>query len=173
MSPDAVPATRGGARAITAALEEAGVTLVPSVPDTWIGWLMEELRRSRTLRVIDVAREEDAVAIACGAALGGARAAVVIQNAGLLNCGAVIASLVQLYRIPCFFLVSYRGDARDPVYYHAPKGERTEPTLAAWSVRHVRAEGPARIGVQIRQAVAWVEEAQAPLALSFSAEDLA
>jgi sulfopyruvate decarboxylase subunit alpha len=168
-----VVATRAGARAITAALEEAGVRLVPSVPDTWIGWLMEELRRSRKLRVIDVAREEDAVAIACGAALCGARAAVVIQNAGLLNCGAVIASLVQLYRIPCFFLVSYRGDARDPVYYHAPKGERTEPTLAAWSIRHVRAEGPARIGAQIHQAVAWVEEAQAPLALSFSAEDLA
>jgi sulfopyruvate decarboxylase TPP-binding subunit len=80
---------------------------------------------------------------------------------------------VQLYRIPCFFLVSYRGDERDPVYYHAPKGERTEPTLAAWSIRHVRAGGPARIGAQIRQAVAWVEEAQASLALSFSAEDLA
>lgn len=173
MSPDAVPASRAGARAVAAALEEAGVTLVPSVPDTWIGWLAEELRRAPKLRVIDVAREEEAVAIACGAALCGARAAVVIQNAGLLNCGAVIASLVQLYRIPCFFLVSYRGDERDAVYYHAPKGERTEATLAAWSIRHVRAQGPARIGAQIRQAVAWVEEAQASLALSFSAEDLA
>lgn len=173
MSPDAVPATRAGARAIAAALEEAGVTLVPSVPDTWIGWLAAELRRSSRLRVIDVAREEEAVAVACGAHLAGARAAVVIQNAGLLNCGAVIASLVQLYRIPCFFLVSYRGDARDPVYYHAPKGERTEATLAAWSIRHVRAAGPARIGAQVREAVAWVEETQASLALSFSAEDLA
>ena len=166
-------ATRAGARAIAAALEEADVRLVPSVPDTWIGWLVEELRRSSRLRVIDAAREEEAVAIACGAALGGVRAAIVVQNAGLLNCGAVIASLVQLYRIPCFFLVSYRGDERDPVYYHALKGERTEATLAAWSIRHVRAGGPARIGAQIRQAVAWVEEAQASLALSFSAEDLA
>lgn len=173
MSPDAPPVTRAGARAVAVALEEAGVTLVPSVPDTWIGWLMEELRRSPRLRVVDVAREEEAVAIACGAALVGARAAVVVQNAGLLNCGAVIASLVQLYRIPCFFLVSYRGDERDPVYYHAPKGERTDATLAAWSIRHVRAAGPARIGAQIRQAVAWVEETRAALALTFSAEDLA
>jgi len=170
---EAAPAARAGARAVRAALEAHGVALVPSVPDTWIGWLMEELRRSPTLRVVDVAREEEAVAIACGAALCGARAAVVVQNAGLLNCGAVIASLVQLYRIPCFFLVSYRGDERDPVYYHVPKGAATEPTLTAWGVRYARAAGPARIGEQIGRALAWTEAARAPFALLFSAEDLA
>jgi sulfopyruvate decarboxylase subunit alpha len=167
------PPTRHGVRAIVTALEDAGVTLVPSVPDTWIGWLMEALRRSPKLRVIDVAREEEAVAIACGAALVGARAAVVIQNAGLLNCGAIIGSLVHLYRIPCFFLISYRGDERDPVYYHVPKGHATEPTLAAWSIRYARAAGAAQIGAQIRQGLQRMEEARAPSALLFSAEDLA
>ena len=72
------------------------------------------------------------MAIACGASLAGGRGAVLIQNAGLFNCGGVLAGLVELYRVPCFFIVSYRGDARDPVYYHAPKGRVTEPTLAAW-----------------------------------------
>ena len=165
--------TREGARRIVAALEDAGVTLVPSVPDTWIGWLMEEMRQSRRLRVVDVAREEEAVAIACGAALVGARAAVVIQNAGLLNCGAVIASLVHLYAIPCFFLVSYRGDERDPVYYHAPKGRVTEGTLATWGVRSARAQGRDRVAAQIRQGLDWIDESRAPFALLFSAEDLA
>ena len=162
-----------GTRAIVQAFETAGVSLVPSVPDIWIGWLMEDLRRSTKLRVIDVAREEEAVGIACGAALCGARAAVVIQNAGLLNCGAIIGSLVELYRIPCFFLVSYRGDERDPTYYHVPKGRATEPTLDAWGIRYARAAGPARIGRQIEQGFAWSEEARAPFALLFSAEDLA
>ena len=167
------PIVRHGARAIAAALEAASVTLVPSVPDTWIGWLMEDLRRSTKLRVVDVAREEEAIAIACGAALCGTRAAVVIQNAGLLNSGAIIGSLVHLYRIPCFFLVSYRGDERDPVYYHVPKGRATEATLDAWSIRYVKAAGPGRIGEQIRQGLTWVEEARAPFALLFSGEDLA
>ncbi len=170
---DPAPSTRHGARAVVAALEAAGVTVVPTVPDTWIGWLMEEVRRSARLRVVDVAREEEAVAVACGAALGGARAAVVIQNAGLLNCGAVMGSLVQLYRIPCFLLVSSRGDERDPVYYHVPKGRATAPTLDAWGIRWARAAGPARIGEQVRQGIVWTEEALAPLALLFSAEDLA
>jgi sulfopyruvate decarboxylase alpha subunit len=164
---------REGARRIVGALESAGVTLVPSVPDTWIGWLMEPMRRSSRLRVVDVAREEEAIAIACGAHLVGARAAVVIQNAGLLNSGAVIGSLVQLYRLPCFLLVSYRGDARDPIYYHAAKGRATEPTLRAWGLRFARAQGPARIAAQITEAYAEIETTQEPSVLLFSAEDLA
>lgn len=162
-----------GARRIVQALENRGVSIVATVPDTWIGRLADEMRRSTKLRVIDVASEEEAIAIACGANLTGARAVVAIQNAGLLNCGAVLASLVQLYRIPCFLLVSYRGDERDPVYYHVPKGRMTEPTLAAWGIRYARAGGPVQIGAQITQALRWVQEANAPFALLFSAEDLA
>jgi sulfopyruvate decarboxylase subunit alpha len=165
--------TREGARRMVRALEDAGVTIVATVPDTWIGWLADEMRRSRTLRVTDVASEEEAIAIACGAELAGGRAAVAIQNAGLLNCGAVLASLVQLYRIPCFLLVSYRGDERDPVYYHVPKGRMTEPTLQAWGVRYARAGGPATIAEQIARGFAWIREANAPFVLLFSAEDLA
>lgn len=165
-------ATREGAKNIVAALEGAGVNVVATLPDTWIGWLAEELRRSPKFRVVDVAREEEAVAIACGAALVGARTVVLIQNAGLLNCGAVIGSLVQLYRIPCFLLVSYRGDERDPIYYHAPKGQATEPTLRAWGIRCARAGGAERVGEQVRQALAWCEEARAPFALLLGAEDL-
>jgi len=97
----------------------------------------------------------------------------VIQNAGLLNSGAVIASLVHLYTIPCFLLVSYRGDERDPVYYHAPKGRVTEPTLTAWGIPHARARGREGIAAQIRQGFDWIEETRAPFALLFSAEDLA
>ncbi len=165
--------TREGARRIVAALEGAGVTLIATVPDTWIGWLMEEMRTSSRLRVVDVVREEEAVAIACGAALVGAGAAVVIQNAGLLHSGAVIASLVHLYTIPCFFLVSYRGDERDPVYYHGPKGRVTEGTLATWDIRYARAQAADRIAAQIRQGFEWIEETCAPFALLFSAENLA
>lgn len=165
--------TRAGARRIVKALEDAGVTIIATVPDTWIGWLAEEMRRSARLRVVDVASEEEAIAIACGANLTGARAAVAIQNAGLLNCGAILASLVQLYRIPCVLIVSYRGNERDPVYYHVPKGRMTEPTLQAWGVRHARARAGEAVTAQIAEAYVWADEERAPFALLFSAEDLA
>src|SRR6266704_4669535 len=124
-----------GARRIVTGLESAGVTLAASVPDTWIGKLMAEVRRSKSMRAVDVAREEEAVAVACGANLAGGRGAVLIQNAGLLNCGGVLAGLVELYHLPCFFVVSLRGDHRDPIYYHEPKGRVAEATLPAWRLR--------------------------------------
>lgn len=162
-----------GASRIVEGLEAAGVTLAASVPDTWIGRLMEAVRRSPKIRAVDVAREEEAVAIACGANLVGGRGAVLIQNAGLLNCGGVLAGLVELYRIPCFLLVSYRGDWRDPVYYHAPKGRVTEATLRAWRLPHAVADHRGDLASQVRQGVEFAAESRGPFVLLLSGEDLA
>ena len=161
-----------GARRIVAGLEAAAVTLAASVPDTWIGALMAEVRRSRGVRAVDVAREEEAVAVACGANLAGGRGAVLIQNAGLLNCGGILAGLVDLYRIPCFFIVSLRGDARDPVYYHAPKGRVTEETLRAWRLPYGRADRGGDLAEQVRRGVERSMESRGPFVLLISGEDL-
>src|SRR5713101_6378088 len=162
-----------GARRIVTGLESAGVTLAASVPDTWIGKLMTEVRRSKSVRAVDVAREEEAVAVACGANLAGGRGAVLIQNAGLLNCGGVLAGLVELYRIPCFFIVSLRGDHREPVYYHAPKGRVTEETLRAWRLPHAVADRRGDLTAQVKQGVELCVESRGPFVLLISGEDLA
>ena len=148
------------------------MTLAASVPDTWIGRLMATVRGSRTIRAVDTAREEEAVAIACGAALAGGRGAVLIQNAGLFNCGGVLAGLVSLYRIPCFFIVSYRGDRRDPVYYHEPKGRVTEPTLSAWRLPFAIADRTADLEAQVARGVESAVATSGPWVLLISGEDL-
>jgi sulfopyruvate decarboxylase subunit alpha len=156
-----------------AGLEAAHVTLATSVPDSWIGRLMVEVRRSASVRVLDVAREEEAVAAACGVNLAGGRASVLIQNAGLLNCGGILAGLVELYRIPCFFIVSYRGDYRDPVYYHAPKGRVTEATLRDWHLPYALADRRGDLAGQVRAGVEFAVESRGPFVLLISGEDLA
>jgi sulfopyruvate decarboxylase subunit alpha len=160
-----------GARRIVAGLEAAGVTLAASVPDTWIGRLMGIVRASPKIRAIDAAREEEAVAIACGSTLAGGRGAVLIQNAGLFNCGGVLAGLVDLYRIPCFFIVSYRGDRRDPIYYHAPKGRVTEPTLSAWRLPYTIADRR-DLEAQVVRGVEAAVESRGPHVLLITGEDL-
>jgi sulfopyruvate decarboxylase subunit alpha len=161
-----------GAECIVAGLEAAGVTLAASVPDTWIGQLMTAVRASKTIRAVDVGREEEAVAVACGANLAGGRGVVLIQNAGLLNCGGILAGLVELYRIPCFFIVSFRGDVRDPVYYHAPKGRVTEATLGAWRLPHAIADHAGALDTQVRRGVEFAAESRGPFVLLISGEDL-
>src|SRR6059036_3467644 len=64
---------------------------------------MEPLRRSARLRVVDVAREEEAIAIACGAHRVGARAALVFENSAYESSGgqrlpAVAVDFVALGR---------------------------------------------------------------------------
>ena len=163
---------KSGAQQIVAGLETAGVTLAASVPDTWIGKLMTTVRASRAIRAVDAAREEEAVAIACGASLAGGRGAVLIQNAGLFNCGGVLAGLVELYRIPCFFVVSYRGDRRDPVYYHEPKGRVTEPTLSAWRLPYAIADRTRDLATQVARGVDAAQASRGPFVLLISGEDL-
>jgi sulfopyruvate decarboxylase subunit alpha len=161
-----------GAQAIVRGLEQARVTLAASVPDTWIGRLMAAVRESSKIRALDVAREEEAVAVACGANLAGGRGAVLIQNAGLLNCGGILAGLVELYRLPCFFIVSLRGDHRDPVYYHAPKGRVTAATLEAWRLPHALADRTGDLPAQVRRGVEFALESRGPFVLLISGEDL-
>ncbi len=162
-----------GAERIVGGLESAGVTLAASVPDTWIGKLMTTVRASKAIRAVDVAREEEAVAVACGANLAGGRGAVLVQNAGLLNCGGILAGLVELYRIPCFFIVSLRGDARDPIYYHAPKGRVTEATLVAWRLPYALLDRAGDIAGQVKRGVESAIESRGPFVLLISGEDLA
>jgi sulfopyruvate decarboxylase subunit alpha len=98
---------------------------------------------------------------------------VLIQNAGLLNCGGILAGLVELYRIPCFFIVSLRGDERDPIYYHEPKGRVTEATLQAWRLPYAVADKSRDLAAQVRQGVDSCVRSSSPFVLLISGEDLA
>jgi phosphonopyruvate decarboxylase len=161
-----------GARRIAAGLAAAGVEVVAAVPDTWIGRLVEAAAQVPGLRTVAACREEEAIAIACGANLAGRRGAALMQNAGLLNCGGILGSLVQLYRVPLFMVVSYRGDARDPIYYHAPKGQHTEPFLRALGIPYALADRRGDLGAQVHHGVERAAEASGAFVLLISGEDL-
>ena len=169
----AASAPAPGARQIAAGMAAGRVGVAAFVPDTWIGRLLEEVARVPGLRAVAACREEEALAIACGANLAGRRGAALIQNAGLLNCGGILGSLVELYRVPLFLLVSYRGDYRDPLFYHAPKGRHTEPFLRALGIPYALADRRGDLAQQVRRGIEYAEEARGAFALLFSGEDLA
>jgi hypothetical protein len=53
------------------------VRVVVAVPDSWIGGVMDVIEREPDMTVIRATHEEEALAIACGARLGGARAVLI------------------------------------------------------------------------------------------------
>lgn len=132
------------------ALVTAGVTHVVGVPDNTSGPLFLEVRRHPTVHLVTATREGEAVAIASGVWLGGAKPLVVIQNTGLLEAGDGIRGTAVRMAAPIPFVVTARGYGKMRRAGVDPTDERTiasltrpdvdstalltEPTLDAWGI---------------------------------------
>ena len=90
-------------------LKRLGFRAVVAVPDGWLGEFLVRVEQQPTIQLVRATHEEEALAIACGIRLGGVRAALLVQNAGVLSMGAGMVSLAQRYQFPLLMLVSYRG----------------------------------------------------------------
>ena len=157
---------------ILATLERLGIEVAVTVPDGWIGELLVRMEQEPWLSLVRATHEEEALAIACGARLGGARTALVIQNVGLLSMGAGMVCLAQRYQFPLLILASYRGTPQDPVFYHIPKGRVTEPVLRGFGLGYTVADGSQPIGPQVEAAATYAEESSAPFVLLLSRGDV-
>jgi sulfopyruvate decarboxylase subunit alpha len=153
-------------------LKRLGFGAAVAVPDGWLGEILVRVERETTMRLVRATHEEEALAIACGVRLGGVRTVMFVQNAGLLSMGAGMVTLAQRYQFPLLMLVSYRGTADDPVFYHVAKGRATEPVLNGLGVAHRRVDRNWPIGPQVEAAATYAEEASSPFALLLSREDV-
>ena len=158
--------------AVLETLKRLSILVAVTVPDGWLGELLVRIEREPEISLIRATHEEEALAIACGARLGGARTALVLQNAGLLSIGAGMVSLAQRYQFPVLILASYRGTADDPIFYHIPKGRVTEPVLRGFGLEYHVAERDRPIGKQVEAAATYAEESSAPYVLLMSREDV-
>lgn len=153
-------------------LKRLGFGAAVAVPDSWLGEILVRIEQQPSMKLVRATHEEEALAIACGLRLGGVRTALFVQNAGLLSMGAGMVCLAQRYQFPLLLLVSYRGTAEDPVFYHIPKGRATEPVLNGLGLAHARTDRNKPIGPQIEAAATYAEEASSPFALLLSREDI-
>ncbi len=89
------------------ALQDIGFDFFTGVPDTILGGIIAVLGEKNLYT--PAVREDEAVAMAAGAYLGGKIPAVLMQNSGLGNAMNVLMSLHLIYQIPCLLVVSWRG----------------------------------------------------------------
>ena len=89
---------------------------------------------SRTSRLIQVAKEEEAIGIAAGAYFAGERHILLMQNHGFLAAINGIVSLAMLYGIPLCMLIALRGHWGEPYPWHTRGGIVTEGVLRALNI---------------------------------------
>jgi sulfopyruvate decarboxylase TPP-binding subunit len=130
---------------IVSALEAAGFTHLVWIPDSHLGTWEPALSGSR-LAPIRPCREGEAVGIAIGLMLGGARPLVVVQCTGFFEAGDAVRNAVHDLALPLKMIIGVRGErsaragtGRDNCPHFAEK------VVAAWELPHTRFD-PAEAG---------------------------
>ena len=124
---------------IFAVLKAAEVAQVGYVPDAGHARLIELVRADDSIHAVPLTTEEEGIALAGGAWLGGQRCALLMQSSGVGNCINML-SLAKSCRFPLVILVTMRGEWREFNPWQAPMGRNTAAALELMEVRVYRVE---------------------------------
>ena len=122
-------------------LKSAKVTQFAYVPDAGHKVLINRSLADPDVHSIPLTTEEEGVALAAGADLGGERAVLLMQSSGAGNCINLL-SLIVGCRFPLLTLISMRGDFGEGNPWQFPMGQGTEPVLKAMGVIVLRCDQP-------------------------------
>jgi sulfopyruvate decarboxylase TPP-binding subunit len=115
-----------GIRSLCELLSASGVDPLVAVPTSGLN----ELYRRFGDRCLFATREEEAVALATGLALGGRRPLVIMQQSGVGNCLNALFSLADAYDVYFPIVVCDRGEA-DPNPVQQVSSRETARVLGA------------------------------------------
>jgi sulfopyruvate decarboxylase alpha subunit len=114
--------------AIFAHFKRARIRQVGYVPDAGHSRLIELCKDDPDIRDVVLTTEEEGVGLAAGAALGGERAALLMQSSGVGNCINNF-SLIRNCGFPCLILVTMRGEFAEFNPAQIPMGSITDECL--------------------------------------------
>ena len=124
---------------IFAALKAADIRQVGYVPDAGHARLIELCRADPDVRTVSLTTEEEGIALAAGAWLGGQRCALLMQSSGVGNCINML-SLPKACRFPLTMLVTMRGEWAEFNPWQVAMGSKTQAALELMDVLVYRVE---------------------------------
>src|ERR1700704_3039878 len=153
--------------AIHAALKSQRVRQVSYVPDAGHKRLIELCHADKGMTAVPLTTEEEGVALAAGAWLGGERAALLMQSSGGGNCADAL-TLVATCGFPLLMLVTMRGETGERNPWQVPMGQATPEALRLAGVRTLRLERAEEASAVTNTAAKAAFEEQSAVALLIS-----
>ena len=148
-------------------LKSADVKHMTYVPDAGHTSLIDLFSADRSVNTNILTTEEEGIAIACGAWLGGQRSVVLMQSSGVGNCINMLSLPVQA-RIPLLMLVTMRGEWAEFNPWQMPMGRATQAVLEAIGVTVLRVETTEDLTEVVAQAATMAFEADQQIAVLIS-----
>jgi sulfopyruvate decarboxylase alpha subunit len=165
--PDTESAPPPGAQwpqAIYDVLKAADVRQMAYVPDAGHSTLIKLFNVDPDISSNVLTTEEEGVAIAVGAWLGGQRTVLLMQSSGVGNCINML-SLPVIGRFPLLVLVTMRGEWSEFNPWQVPMGRATQPALEAIGIRVIRADSARDVAVIVESAATLAYQADQQVAV--------
>lgn len=138
--------------AIFEAMRSAEIRQVPYVPDAGHAHLIRRIDADPEMRGIVLTTEEEGIAVACGAWLGGQKSVLLMQSSGVGNCINTL-SLPENGRFPLVLLITMRGEFGEFNSWQVPMARAVEPCLAAMGIAVQRCDTPDAVGPTVSAAL--------------------
>jgi sulfopyruvate decarboxylase alpha subunit len=152
---------------VYAALKAARITQVGYVPDAGHAHLIEAAHTDPDMQTVVLTTEEEGIALAAGAWLGGQRAVLLMQSSGVGNCINML-SLPLNCRMPFLTLVTMRGEWGEFNPWQVPMGAATPGLLKEAGVHVHRADRADEVAELVAAAAALAFDSQVPVAVLLS-----
>ncbi len=149
------------------ALKAAHVSIAGYVPDAGHSHLIRLARADPDMRAVVLTTEEEGIALAAGAWLGGKRAVLLMQSSGVGNCVNML-SLPVTCRMPFLTLVTMRGEWGEFNPWQVPMGTATPHVLTQAGVHVRRADRAEDVAEIVAASAALAFDSHLPVAVLFS-----
>jgi sulfopyruvate decarboxylase alpha subunit len=167
MTPPSPTAPRDWPADVYRALKTADIRQVSYVPDAGHAALIRLFADDPDVKSVPLTTEEEGIALAAGAWLGGQRAVLLMQSSGVGNCINML-SLPAIGRFPLLTLVTMRGEWGEFNPWQMPMSRATRPALEAMGVRVYRADSAEEVADVVSAAATMAFDADQQVAVLLS-----
>ncbi len=148
-------------------IKAQGVRLISFVPDGGHRGLIERAQGDGEMRAITLSTEEEGIALAAGAWLGGQKSVLLMQSSGVGNCVNML-SLLSTCQFPLLMLITMRGEWGEFNPWQVPMGQATPKVLEAMNVLVQRVDDPQELAGEVEAALRLSYNTSRPVAVLLS-----
>jgi sulfopyruvate decarboxylase subunit alpha len=152
------------AQAFHRAMRQAGIDFAVYVPDSLLSPIDELLENDPEVQTIVCSREDEGIAIAMGAYLGGKLPVALMEGSGLGLSGLVLARGL-LQRSPLLIVASHNRVLGEQFDYHGATRMVGEATLAGLNIPYTVINEPSMIETSVREAMLTITGQRLPVGL--------
>ncbi len=155
-----------GAHGIHAGLKAAGADFAVSIPCSTLSTVQTLLRDDPDVQFIVPSREDEGIAMATGAYLGGKTPVALMEGSGVGYCGLILAR-AQIQRTPLLLLIGHNRLLGERMDYHAATRLVGAGVLEGLGIPHMIVDDRTRTAEIVEQAMHTVRGQKSVIGLLF------